>query len=256
MESIGGTLVQSSPQFFLDNKCLDLIAVAVNTVLECLSCIPGTYSSGGFCPPCSQSGCIDCSSGISCDNCANGLFPFLGSCQPCFPGCKNCTASRFDQCQSCDDGFFWRPNEYDVKGSCAPCHVHCKTCFGPGATDCNDVAAGRYWIDYRSPLNATAPCHEACVTCTESATRCTSCHRLTDLVDFILDVDSGTCLSTDNSASEFGDCMAIELRGGVRSCVQCAALKYWNVKTLKCEPNLPAFSCKTSAINSEVLDSK
>jgi hypothetical protein len=163
-------------EFMQQMNCLDMIS---NPARKCMSCKKGQYLSNIelTCKFCNKIGCEACSDS-SCQRCGEGLFDnqLSGLCQPCFYGCRSCTSSKYDSCDSCLDGFYWRPTEYNTHGQCSPCHPSCKTCTGPSENQCSEFARGKFAIDFGSPLNQTLDCDSSCGHCEESATKCTSCY--------------------------------------------------------------------------------
>jgi hypothetical protein len=105
------------------------------------------HATSTTCGDCTLKGCASCDSASSCSSgCGNGLFfsQSTSSCNLCFVACKQCTGGLFTQCVSCQDGFYWRQNNFDGLGECLPCDGSCKSCYGPGNGQCSEAREGYY----------------------------------------------------------------------------------------------------------------
>jgi hypothetical protein len=237
-------------EFMQQMNCLDMMS---NPDRQCMSCKKGQYLSNTelTCKFCNKIGCEACSDS-SCQRCGEGLFDnqLSGLCQPCFYGCRSCTSSKYDSCDSCLDGFYWRPTEYNTHGQCSPCHPSCKTCTGPSENQCSEFARGKFAIDFGSPLNQTLDCDSSCGHCEESATKCSSCY-ISDSFSFdqiLYDKSLSTCTLTSEPA--ITDCFQVDrVSSGALECPVCGFLKFWDENRQACVESLRLTYCLLGTAN-------
>ncbi len=149
----------------------------------CVSTCPtGTISQSGVCVSCYPN-CASCS-GASSTQCLTCTSPYLlsdgacvlecpsttiedaalGTCVKneteagsCSGNCATCSTSS-DYCLTCDSPYVLDPLTH--------------TCIDPSTTSCSDS----YYYD--SITGTCKPCDSSCITCTSSATQCTTCNPL------------------------------------------------------------------------------
>lgn len=203
--------------------------------------------TGQGCLPCLKVGCKGCASdGTGCiGGCALGLFnnAITDTCDFCYLGCLRCTTADFDQCTSCNDGFYWQQNKYNEYGTCIPCHQHCKTCFGGNSNQCGTLNKGFFFVDLE--LRTTAACDANCRECKGSSTQCTRCYQIADDNSLgILNQVTGTCTLTTkvhpSTPPELSTCKDAVLRADSSyECIQCAPehrKEAWGPDKGKCLP--------------------
>jgi hypothetical protein len=162
--------------YYLNFQCASM--VDINGMNSCAGCKGNTYPSKPLdttlCADCTLNGCASCDSASSCSSgCGNGLFfsQSTSSCNLCFVACKQCTGGLFTQCVSCQDGFYWRQNNFDGLGECLPCDGSCKSCYGPGNGQCSEAREGYYIAVDGADVGKSLPCDTSCNTCVEHATK-------------------------------------------------------------------------------------
>jgi hypothetical protein len=247
--------------FYLSYMCSSL--VSSNGINSCGGCKANTYPSLGAtsttCFDCTLKGCASCDSASSCSSgCGNGLFfsQSTSSCNLCFVACKQCTGGLFTQCVSCQDGFYWRQNNFDGLGECLPCDGSCKSCYGHGNGQCSEAKDG-YYIAVDGPnVGKTQLCDSSCYTCVERATKCTSCFNIKtmSLDTFIYHPDTFTCENTDTSAL-FPMCSEVVPRGdGNYDCRQCQSTNYYKQFTGQCQDSTSFGYCDYTTTSEDGRD--
>lgn len=134
-----------------NNTCSSCSGNASET---CIGCAAGYYLSNITCLPC-LSTCLECINGVNCTHCEN---PFI------LDSGLNCICNN-------SHGLFLTLNST----TCLPCAQvieNCLACETLGSTICSQCSTGLY---FNNSLEECTSCDLPCVTCTGSATYCTSC---------------------------------------------------------------------------------
>uniref|UniRef100_A0A671VLW9 Proprotein convertase subtilisin/kexin type 5b n=1 Tax=Sparus aurata TaxID=8175 RepID=A0A671VLW9_SPAAU len=196
------------------------------------SCPDRTYSVDDtmVCAPCEDKNCVICDpsqcyfceegfyvfDGVCVDHCKEGFFVDKESqdCEPCHRACRTCGGPRFEDCDSCEDGFTLKNGEClegrqldlcsekhfrnstahvnltsVLKGDCELCHSSCKTCSGAEKEDCTSCISGRFLTAQQTCMPRCPPgtfankmsnqceeCSEGCVMCLD-AQPCQRCRN-------------------------------------------------------------------------------
>ncbi|XP_030000063.1 proprotein convertase subtilisin/kexin type 5-like [Sphaeramia orbicularis] len=186
------------------------------------SCPDQTYSVDEkmVCAPCEDKHCVNCDAtqcylceegfyvydGVCVDHCKQGFFVDEESqdCEPCHRACKTCGGPRFDDCDSCEEGFTLKKGEClearqlelcpekhfrNRKGECKLCHSTCKTCSDAGKEDCLSCHSGHFLTAQQTCVTRCRPgtfankasgqcddCSRGCVVC-QDAQHCQKCRK-------------------------------------------------------------------------------
>ncbi|XP_071385584.1 proprotein convertase subtilisin/kexin type 5-like [Centroberyx affinis] len=205
-----------------DKRCIPLECgageVADPEYEDCLPCDEGcktckhnrTYSVNDsmVCARCADSHCVNCDQ-YQCYWCEEGFYVsgfFVDEesqdCEPCHRSCRTCGGPKYNDCDSCEDGFTLKDGECledtqfvlcpdkhfrNGKGDCEQCHSSCKTCFDGGREDCSSCYSGSFLTARQSCVSRCPPgtfsnrtsgqcedCLPGCVVC-QDGQRCQRC---------------------------------------------------------------------------------
>lgn len=206
--------------------------IACTGMGACTECAAGSYLSSGFCKPCDPI-CERCSGPGSCTSCIKSYCRTPnGTCEQ--PGkahtnCNHC-AHNTNNCESCDEGYFYSGSSLEP---CKKCAQGCKTC--KSANECT-VASSGYYIDpsTRAPVMCKV---DKCSVCTDNGTKCTECIPKYGFSSST----SNTCESCSNP-----DCSICKMRDTCTACTNGYALSNDNVCRV-CANN--CLSCANSTVN-------
>ena len=136
--------------------------------------------------------------------CPSRYYESDGSCTPCSRQCSSCINSRYNDCTSCESGFYrlekryssgktfecvhqCPPNYYKSDMSCIPCYLSCSSCVSNSSNGCTSCASGYSRMKERYGTQQTFECVEKCPSRSyASRGRCTPC-----------DISCNTCIDRD-----------------------------------------------------------
>ncbi|EGR29122.1 zinc finger lsd1 subclass family protein, putative, partial [Ichthyophthirius multifiliis] len=163
-------------------------------------------------------------------------------CLSCHPSCKTCFGQKSNQCQQCNDGFY-----FDSVSSCNSCDQNCLTCIGPGYYNCveciknyfklgqstciKECPDGYFPSEDSSNVKECIKCDIKCATCI-SLKQCTLCNngfyqQMSNINNIV------ECINCDQKCKTCSG-------PSFRNCIQCASLYflYENSCLDKCPSNL------------------
>jgi hypothetical protein len=166
--------------------CLTCIAnYGLTNTTACENCFPNRFKNGEVCAPC-VAGCRVCPDALTCTSCAWAKYLNVNNtCSNCIADCGVCTDGL--TCVTCKVGFY-----ADGSGICQPCSPNCYKCLIldancthcnlgnglitgsiPGTQECGPCLDGQFMNNITSLCE---PCNlSKCLTCSMTATNCTSC---------------------------------------------------------------------------------
>ncbi|ELP87163.1 protein serine/threonine kinase, putative [Entamoeba invadens IP1] len=187
------------------------------TKTSCNNCENGYYNSMGSCQICPSS-CKQCSTDSpSCLSCPSNYvivaYPAVG-CEPCSsfdPNCKTCDSSFRRRCYECNKGYY--PSQYTEK--CEPCSTTCESdgcnTFNGVCNTCIDL-----YTKQETPNQLDCePCPNLdsnCQTCSKTTRKCNTCKA----GYYPLTVSPFTCQECDetcgnNCDQQYGYCTSCKL---------------------------------------------
>lgn len=205
-------------------KCLNGCSICSGQDFTvCLSCLDGTYLSGGTCLSCPK-GCFTCSSQSVCSKCSEAYSLRMGVCYPT-PELPCAQANSDGACIACIDNYqlvnttcniitskvcttscIHCPLAYYLSGqTCISCPAisNCLQCDSTAPSSCLRCASGFYWSG-----SACAACDTNCQLCSGSS-RCflakTGYYLMTDARGGSTG-SIGTCKDTCLTCSEQNHC--------------------------------------------------
>lgn len=210
---------------------------------NCSSCYDGYYLSQGTCLPCST-GCINCTSNKTCENCDSSKFYFLSnnSCSLCQKNCNHC--DNKGNCLLCNYGFFL-PNitnkSLNLINSCKACLPNCQTCISNSTClTCNDY----YLLD--STRKICSSCYQSdCINCATDGT-CLNCKN-----GYYIDSESkcGKCnVPNCNLCNKNGLCASCNFEYFLyNKNTQCKKCSDFDQNCLSCSDNNLCTSCRENS---------
>ncbi|XP_056135294.1 proprotein convertase subtilisin/kexin type 5-like [Lampris incognitus] len=172
-------------------------------------------------------------------------------CEPCHRTCRTCGGPRYDDCDSCEEGFLLKGGECldrtrarcpdthfkNRQEQCEQCHSSCKTCSAAGQENCNTCDSGTFLTLQQSCVSHCPPgtfanktsgqcedCLPGCVLC-QDAWQCQRCRsRPTQLY-----LQDGLCVVDCQRGFPQGDACqpcdpkCLSCQGNASHCLSCAS---------------------------------
>ena len=198
------------PKFLFNGTCV--LLCPPNSFFDGIQCVvqcrTGQYPSGTNCLNCST-GCVACTSPVTCTQCPFNFYMLSGSCVP------SCPPNTFP---------FFGPSG----GVCLTCLPNCLTCATP--TVCSQCVSPQYQLINGNCVNCLGssvadpitgrcvPCPANCVTCLNS-TYCSQCNPSTLAVNGTCITCLSPCSTCANGVSSCSSCITGYVLAGT-SCVQ------------------------------------